>query len=217
EAGRAQAGKVAVKAGALEASARVRTIPPLPWSEDFAAYEANKNPGWWVGAGTKFVVRDQNGEKLLVKPPSPAGVHRADVYMGPASLANYTVEAELLGTAQGRKRPDMGLINSGYTMDLMGAHQKIQVRSWSSDLRLEKSVPFAWEPDVWYSMKFRVDQQGEKALVRGKVWKRGEPEPAEWTVTAEDPHPIRSGSPGLYGYSPVDIHYDNVKVTVNAR
>ena len=42
-------------------------------------------------------------------------------------------------------------------------------------------------------------------------------QPAEWTVTAEDPHPIRSGSPGLYGYSPVDIHYDNVKVTVNAR
>jgi outer membrane protein assembly factor BamB len=217
EAGRAQAGTVVAKAAGLEAAARVRAIPPLPWSEDFSAYEADKNPGWWVGAGRKFVVRDQNGEKVLVKPPSPAGVHRADAYMGPASLANYTIEADLLGTAQGRKRPDMGLINSGYTMDLMGAHQKIQVRSWSSDLRLEKSVPFAWEPDVWYTMKFRVDQQGAKSLVRGKVWKRGEPEPAEWTVTAEDPHPIRSGSPGLYGYSPVDIHYDNVKVTVNAR
>jgi hypothetical protein len=210
EAGRAQAGKVVAKSGGLEAA-------PLPWSEDVSAYEVGKNPGWWIGAGIKYVVRDQNGEKVLVKPPSPVGVHRADVYMGPASLANYTIEADLLGTVQGRKRPDMGLINSGYTMDLMGAHQKIQVRSWSSDLRLEKSVPFAWDSDVWYTMKFRVDQQGDKALVRGKVWKRGEPEPAEWTVTAEDPHPVRSGSPGLYGYSPVDIHYDNVKVTVNAR
>jgi outer membrane protein assembly factor BamB len=82
---------------------------------------------------------------------------------------------------------------------------------------VEKSVPFPWDPDVWYTMKLRVDQQGDKALVRGKVWKRGEPEPAEWTVTAEDPHPVRSGSPGLYGFSPVDIQYDNVKVTVNAR
>jgi hypothetical protein len=144
-------------------------------------------------------------------------VHRADVYMGPASLANYTIESDLLGTVQGKKLPDMGVHNSGYTMDLMGAHQKIQVRSWASDLRLEKSVPFPWEPNVWYTMKFRVDQQGDKALVRGKVWKRGEPEPAEWTVTAEDPHPVRSGSPGLYGFSPVDIQYDNVKVTVNAK
>jgi outer membrane protein assembly factor BamB len=217
QAGRAQAGKVVAKSAGLEAAARVRAIPPLPWSEDFSSYEADKNPAWWVGAGTKFLVRDQGGEKVLVKPPSKAGVHRADVYMGPAELASYTIEADLLGTAQGRRRPDMGLINSGYTMDLMGAHQKIQVRSWASDLRLEKSVPFPWDPDVWYTMKFRVDQQGDKSLVRGKVWKRGDPEPAEWTVAVEDPHPIRHGSPGLYGYSPVDIQYDNVKVTVNPR
>jgi hypothetical protein len=217
EAGKAQVGKVVAKAAGLEAAARVRAIPPLPWSEDFSAYEVGKNPAWWIGAGIKFVVRDVNGEKVLVKPPSPVGVHRADVYMGPANLANYTIEADLLGTVQGKKLPDMGLHNSGYTMDLMGAHQKIQVRSWSSDLRVEKSVPFPWEPNVWYTMKFRVDQQGGKALVRGKVWKRGEPEPAEWTVTAEDPHPVRSGSPGLYGFSPVDIQYDNVKVTVNAQ
>jgi hypothetical protein len=216
-AGRAQAGKVVAKAAGLEAAARVRVIPPLPWSEDFEPYEVDKNPGWWVGAGTRFLVKDQGGNKVLVKPPSRAGVHRADVYLGPASLANYTVEADLLGTAQGRRRPDMGLINSGYTLDLMGAHQKVQVRSWSSDFRVEKSVPFPWDPDVWYTMRFRVDQQGGKSLVRGKVWKRGEPEPAEWTITAEDPHPIRQGSPGLYGYSPVDIHYDNVKVTLSSR
>ncbi|HEX9941214.1 MAG TPA: PQQ-binding-like beta-propeller repeat protein [Thermoanaerobaculia bacterium] len=216
-AGRAQAGKVVAKGAGLEAAARVRAIPPLPWSEDFEAYEVDKNPAWWIGAGIRFLVKDQGGNKVLVKPPSKAGVHRADVYMGPARLANYTIEADLLGTAQGRKRPDMGVHNSGYTMDLMGAHQKIQVRSWASDLRLEKSVPFAWDSDVWYTVKFRVDQQGDKALVRGKVWKRGEPEPAEWMVTAEDPHPVRSGSPGLYGYSPVDIQYDNVKVTVNSR
>ncbi len=217
QAGRAQAGKVVAKSAGLEAAARVRVIPPLPWSEDFESYEIDKNPGWWIGAGTKFLVKDQGGNMVLVKPPSRAGVHRADVYMGPADLANYTIEADLLGTAQGRRRPDVGLSNSGYTLDLMGAHQKLQVRSWASDLRVEKSVPFPWDPDVWYTMKLRVDQQGDKALVRGKVWKRGDPEPAEWTVAAEDPRPVRSGSPGLYGYSPVDVQYDNVKVTVNPR
>jgi outer membrane protein assembly factor BamB len=215
EAGRSQAGKVTAKAGSLTAEARVRVIPPLPLSEDFEAYEEGKNPPWWIGAGIRFKVAAKDGNKVLVKPPSQAGVHRADTWIGPASLANYTIQSDLLGTAQGRRRPDMGLSNSGYTMDLMGAHQKIQLRSWASDFRVEKSVPFSWDPDVWYTMKLRVDQQGDKALVRGKVWKKGEPEPAEWTITAEDPHPIRQGSPGLYGYSPVDIHYDNVKVTVN--
>lgn len=217
EAGRAQVGKVVAKAGALEASARVRSVPPLPWSDDFESYEAGKSPAWWIGAGNKFIVQDApgGGGKVLVKPPSKVGIHRADTYLGPATLANYTVEADMLGTVQGRRRPDMGLINSGYTLDLMGAHQKIQLRSWASDLRVEKSVPFPWDPNVWYSMKFRVDQQGDKALVRGKVWKKGEPEPQAWTIETEDPHPIRHGSPGLYGFSQVDIQYDNLKVTVN--
>ena len=215
EAGRSQAGTVVAKAGALTAPARVRAIAPLPWSEDFESYEVGKNPPWWIGAGLKFPVQEKDGGKVLNKPPVKVGLDRSDVYMGPANLSNYTIEADLMGSIKGRKRPDLGLINSGYTLDLMGAHQKIQLRSWSSDYRVEKSVPFAWEPDVWYTMKFRVDQQGDKALVRGKVWKKGEPEPQEWMVTAEDPHPIRQGSPGLYGYSAADLFYDNLKVTVN--
>ena len=28
----------------------------------------------------------------------------------------------------------------------------------------------------------------------------------------EDPLPIREGSPGIYGYSPAEIYYDNLKV-----
>ena len=84
-----------------------------------------------------------------------------------------------------------------------------------SELRIEKTVDFPWEPDVWYTMKLRVEQQRDKALVRGKVWRRGSPEPAEWTVTAEDPQPVRHGSPGIYGYSAAEILYDNLQVTGN--
>ncbi len=56
---------------------------------------------------------------------------------------------------------------------------------------------------------------GDAATVQGKVWKRGEPEPAAWTLVVEDPHPIANGSPGLEGYAPVDVFWDNYKVTVN--
>ena len=32
-------------------------------------------------------------------------------------------------------------------------------------------------------MKLRVDVAAEKGTVRGKVWKKGEPEPADWTIS----------------------------------
>jgi outer membrane protein assembly factor BamB len=215
DAGKPQAGKVAVKAGALEGTARVRVIPPLPWTYDFEAVEAGKTPPWWVAAGLKFPVKELDGGKVLSKPPVAVGLDRSDVFLGPDEMSGYTIQADLRGAVKGRKRPDLGLINSGYHMDLMGNHQKIQIRGWASELRLEKSVPFAWEPDVWYTMKFRVDQQGDKALLRGKVWRRGEPEPQEWMIAIEDPQPVRQGSPGIYGYSAAEIYYDNLQVTVN--
>ncbi|MFL6199514.1 MAG: PQQ-binding-like beta-propeller repeat protein [Thermoanaerobaculia bacterium] len=215
DAGKPQAGKVTVKSGALEGAARVRVIPPLPWTYDFEAVETGKTPPWWIAAGLKFPVKEMDGGKVLSKPPVTVGLDRSDVFFGPDELSGYTIQADLRGAVKGRKRPDLGLINSGYHMDLMGNHQKIQLRGWASELRLEKSVPFPWEPDVWYTMKFRVDQQGDKALLRGKVWRRGEPEPQEWTITAEDPQPVRQGSPGIYGYSAAEIYYDNLQVAVN--
>ena len=78
-----------------------------------------------------------------------------------------------------------------------------------------EEVEWKWDPDVWYTMKLRAEVDGDQGLIRGKVWPRGTPEPAAWTVTARDPRPVRHGSPGLYGYSPAEILYDNVSVTAN--
>lgn len=127
-------------------------------------------------------------------------------------MKGYTVQADLMGGRRRRWLPDMGLIAHRYLLDLQGAYQRLEVRSWSSDLRMVQRVPFEWEPDVWYTMKMRVDIDGGRAIVRGKVWKRTDREPDAWTIEAEDPLPIREGSPGLYGYSPANIYYDNVIV-----
>ncbi len=51
--------------------------------------------------------------------------------------------------------------------------------------------------------------------MRGKAWKAADPEPEAWTIAVEDPLPIAGGSPGLVGYAPAPVYYDNVKVTVN--
>ena len=206
-----QAGSVTATAGGLSAVAQVRVYAPLPWSENFES----GRPPFWIGGGGSVAVADLDGNQVLRKGASRTGIHRHAIYMGPTSMAGYTVQADVLSTQQGRRRPDIGLINSGYTMDLQGNRQKIQIQSWAAELRVMAEVDFPWEPDTWYRLALRVDIEGERGIVRGKVWPRDDPEPADWTLTVEDPLPNRTGSPGIIGYSPIDIYFDNVSVVEN--
>ncbi len=206
------AGKVKATVGGLSASAQVRLFGPLPWTFDF---EDGTKPRHWIGAGTRFKVASLDGGSVLQKPPVSRGLSRSSVFVGPPSMAGYTVEADLRATRKGRRMPDMGVINQGYTLDVMGRHQRLQIRTWAAELARSVSVPFPVEPDVWYRAKLRVDVEGDKGIVRGKAWKKDEPEPEEWTITFEDPVSVQAGSPGIYGDSPIDIYYDNISVKVN--
>jgi outer membrane protein assembly factor BamB len=207
----AQGGRIKVGAGGKEAVSRVRVYPPLPWSEDF---EAGKVPSHWVSAG-RFSIGEAPEGKTLHKAPAPVGLNRSTALIGPADMRGYTIEVELKGQKRGRRSPDIGLVNAGYTLDLQGNHQRLQVRSWASELEFSKQIDFAWEFDTWYRMKLRVDQQGGTALVRGKVWKKGDPEPEAWTISYDDPSGIAAGAPGVYADSPTDVDMDNLKVVVN--
>lgn len=208
----AHAGTVTVQSGDMKATARVRVIPSLPWTEDFETIELEKIPTHWIGATGKFFVREKDGNKVLVKTPVQRGLNRSNVYLGPSTMKDYQIQVDLMGTKNRRRLPDMGLIANRYTLDMLGRHQRLQIRSWASDLRMAKTLDFAWETDVWYTMKMMVEVIEDKAVIRGKVWRTGEPEPAAWTITVEDPLPNREGSPGIYGYSATEIYYDNLKV-----
>lgn len=210
---------VKAEAAGLSASADVRVAGPLPWSWDFESTPVDKPPAGWMGVGKGAHVEESEDSKILVQPKAPRGAPRATFLFGPSSMTGYTIQADAKGNRQGRRLTDVGVVNNGYTLDLQGAHQRIQLISWSSERRMMQQFPFEWEVGAWYTLKLRVDFEGEgdarKAIVRGKVWKRGEAEPAEWTATAEDPMPIDTGSPGLYTFAPVESYFDNVKVMVN--
>ena len=206
-----QSGKVFASIGGITSSAQVRVYGPLPWRENFEG----GRPPFWIGGGGSLSVVDQGGQHLLQKGPSRTGIHRHAIYIGPSAMSGYTVQADAMATEKGRRRPDLGLINSGYTLDTQGNTQRIQLQSWAAELRIDERVAFEWQPNVWYTLKLRVDVDQNRAVIRGKVWPQGDPEPAAWTVTAEDPEPIRNGSPGLIAYSPIDIYYDNVQVMEN--
>ncbi len=206
-----QAGTVTATFETLKGVARVRVLAQAPWSEDFELTEEGKVPAYFVGHANKFSVQTKNGNKVLVKPPATVGLNRSDLYLGGGNAQGYTMQADLLGTKK-RQLPDMGLTAYRYTLDLMGVSQRLQLRTWGAELLEAKNVEFKWEQDVWYTMKLQVDFKGSKAIVHGKVWPRAEKEPEAWTITLEDDLPNFEGSPGLYGYSPSDIYFDNIQI-----
>jgi outer membrane protein assembly factor BamB len=113
------------------------------------------------------------------------------------------------------RMPDMGLIAQRYTLDLMGAAQQLQVRSWPPQVatHFSKTTPFAWEAGRWYTMKFEARTRAGDAVLRGKVWPRGTPEPADWTIEAVHEAGNLQGSPGFFGNSKdSEIYIDNVTV-----
>ncbi len=220
-----QTALVVAKVGELHGTARIRVVPPLPWSFDFDT--AEKVPLTWVGGRVRYVIRDLNGERVVVKrsvlpiprnPENKLGT-RSRLWMGPTDLANYTIQADfsLTQSEESGRTPDFGLINSRYTMTVRSSNKQLRIYSWSPhDYRAFAVVNFDPKPGEWYTMKLRVEPDGEKALVRGKLWKRGQAEPKKWTVEMTDDSPNRTGSPGMYGNAQeAEIYLDNITVYGN--
>jgi len=74
-------------------------------------------------------------------------------------------------------------------------------------------------------MKLEVQSMdATNVRARGKVWPKGQPEPAEWTIERIDPIGSMKGSPGIYADVPnadagggSEIYYDNIKVYPNKK
>lgn len=204
---------VTAKVGEATGSARVRIIPDLPWKFDFADGQI---PITWVGARYRHVPRAIDGDYAMVKVTTIPKGTRSQSWMSPPDYHDYTMQADVLGQIINEKMPDIGLICQRYTLDLMGAAQKLQIRTWPSQLRMAKTIPFEWKPGIWYTMKLQASNEGDTVVLRGKVWEREKPEPAEWTIEATDASPNRVGSPGLFGNaSNAEFFIDNIQVTPN--
>lgn len=210
-----QGGHVVATVGSLKAVARVAVRASGGFREDFERYAPDSVPEGWSAARGRFKVVESGDGKTLQKPSGNPRSWRTTVYVGHPQQSGYEIEAELMSTEQRRRMADMGLVSHRYTFAMMGNAQSVMLRTWLSELeRFSKEIPFDWDPDRWYRMKLRVTPQADgSAEIRGKVWPREAPEPAEWTIETTDPIGHSRGSPGIYGYSSADIYYDNLSVT----
>lgn len=201
--------------GVKSTMARVRVVPPLPWKFDISDKQV---PVTWIGARYRHQVRAIEENPALVKITTIPKGTRSQSWMGQPSLHDYTIQSDFKVSIKDGKQPDVGVINQRYTLALMGAHQKLQIRSWTArvELRFARTIKFAWEANKWYTMKFQSENKDDRVILRGKVWPKGEPEPSDWTIEAADLTPNTIGSPGLFGNaSDAEILIDNIEVTPN--
>ena len=222
-----QFGNVVADAEGLKARCRVRVAPQLPYAQDFSKVPLERSPAGWVNTQGKFAVQKVGGKNVLGKTALNASplVARAYAYIGMPTLTDYTIESEMMGTMVRDEMPNMGLLANRYSLVLDGNKQLLRLLSWDALPRVDKSIQLAWKPNVWYRFKLTVDVQGDKALVKGKVWQADQAEPADWSITFEDPVGNKEGSPALYGYSTgilegqkgSEVFYANVKLTPNKK
>jgi len=178
--------------------------PPLPWNSARFRFEVR---GKDAAGGTN---------QALVKTIDNKLFQRGQVFFGFPDMTNYTVEAEVLSEGNKRKMSEVGLINQRYAVILKGNSQQLEVNS--NQERIKVAVPFKWAPETWYHLKTRVDVAADgSGVVRGKAWKKGEPEPETWTIEVPHKKAHASGSPGLYGFAPQEMRVaiDNIRVTAN--
>jgi outer membrane protein assembly factor BamB len=202
-----------------EAKAKLDPALAILAREKFVAKHA-----WGTAAGGLQLAvtrgpRKVDGNGVMVKIKTIPKGARSQGWMGFIDGSNYTIQSDVQGAIKDNKLPDIGLSAQRYTLTMLGASQKLQIRSWPTQLRMAQTEDFKWDPNKWYTMKLEARVQKaadgtQKAVLRGKVWVRGEKEPDDWQVTAVDEAPNVKGSPGLFGNAiDAEIFYDNLTVT----
>jgi outer membrane protein assembly factor BamB len=209
-----QGGHVSAKFGDLTATARVRVLPKLPWKWDFEGLTGSQVPPTWIGATRRLVPVQEDGSTVLQHTPG-GGTPSVYIWLGSPDMTGYTIQADALMREEKRRLPSVGLTVCRYNLILKGNNAKLGFQDWAPHPRIGNEVRFRSDPNVWYTLKMRVDIRQDGAYLYGKAWKRTDPEPEAWTVEAVDPNPNVQGSPGLYMYSLAPCLFDNVSVSQN--
>jgi outer membrane protein assembly factor BamB len=214
-----QAGLIKATVGNLTGEARARIARPLPWEETFESIAEKTVPPGWVNAGGPvgpLAVVTLDGQKVLQKTPTNTLFKRGRVFIGPVEWSNYTMQADVRAPTQRRMMADVGITVQRQSLVLYGTTQRLKLEPWEPETQRSMVVPFAWKPDVWYTLKLRVENLPNGAVrARGKAWPKGETEPPAWQIDKTDPIGNREGAPGFFIDAEFGAYIDNLKLTPN--
>ena len=222
------AGSFQAKWNNLAATARGRVIATYGHREDFSALPlGQKNnegtdvgfpPLAWLGARVKWHIFEKGGDKFAGNRLDSLLFMRTMNFIGGPDMKNYTFEADVMTDGTRRIMSNVGVVNQRYLFNMAANNRILEVSSTHE--RFAASVPFEAKPNTWYHLKTRVDrdQTGPGGFVRAKLWLRGEPEPAKWTLEVRQENIHQHGAPAVYAFSPQSqkrVFIDNLAITAN--
>jgi hypothetical protein len=212
-----QAGLVKATVGGVTGEARARVAHPLPWRENFDAFEDKAVPPGWVNAEAgRLSVVTLDGQKVLQKAPVNTIFKRIRAFIGPVEWSNYSFEASVRAATRRRQIGDVGITAQRYSLVLYGTTQRLKIEPWEPETQRSVTMPFAWKPDTWYRLKLRVENlAGGQVRAQGKAWPVGEPEPAAWTIEMLDPIGNPQGAPGFFIDAEFGADIDDLVLTAN--
>ena len=201
-------------------------VVPTDYEENFESFkptvprpEENTKYDWpplaWIGARFKWEIREIDGNKCLVKVQDKLILQRAITFIGYPEMSDYTIEADVMTGGNRRVMSDVGLINQRYIIALKGTNRTIDINSNLDRMQVTKKFPV--KANTWYRLKTKVKSNSDgSGVIYVKCWKKGDSEPAEWTIEHKVEHIHDKGAPGLFGFSPgglKPVFIDNIKVT----
>jgi outer membrane protein assembly factor BamB len=207
------AGAYAMESGGITGTSRGRSIPAMPFAENFEGFELSHARGEqqyaypplaWIGARFKWEVQEEGDSQVLKKTLSKMLFQRSMAFIGHPDSRNYSMQANLRVDGNRRSRSTVGLVHQRYIIALKGNQRQLEVSS--NYERLRYGVPFEVEPGQWYTLKTMVmNAPSGETTIRAKAWPKGTPEPESWTLEFVHADGHTRGAPGIFGFSPQNL------------
>ncbi len=222
------AGAFQAKWTTFAATTRGRVIATYGHKEEFSSLPLGQKdkdgadvgfpPLPWLGARVKWHIFEKDGNKFAGNRLDSLLFMRTMNFIGGPDMKNYTFEADVMTDGNRRIMSNVGLVNQRYLFNMAANNRILEVTSTAE--RFTASVPFEAAANTWYHLKTRVDRDktGEGGFVRAKLWPRGEPEPAKWTLEVRQENIHQHGAPAVYAFSPQSqkrVFIDNLSITAN--
>jgi len=193
--------------------ARSAETPKPVYENHFESAALDETPADFLVIQGPLMVKAGDGNRWLEVPGTP--VDSYGFLFGPTESAGFSVTARIRGTGKGRRFPTFSVGLNGYSgFKLQASPAKGLIELFHGDA-LVSSAPLKWTSDTWTHLRLQVREAGAgKWKVEGRLWKEGDPEPAEWVVSHELSEEPRAGRASASGspYSGTPILFDDLVV-----
>lgn len=184
------------------------------YENNFEKAEIGKLPEGFLALDGGFVVKEEEGNKVLELPGAP--LDSFSVQFGPTESSDIAISARINGTAKGRRYPTFGVgLNgvAGYKLQVSPAKKLLELYK---DQEVRATMAFEWKSGEWTHLRLQVRKsKAGEWKVEGKAWLPGNTEPEAWMIAADEKEEPTAGRASLCGspFSGTPIQFDDLTVS----